>query len=135
MNSIKTIRAIFVVLVIVATAGCASVSGSSAYRFELVAQRGTTNAATITVLMVDASTGQAVTNANVYAFPPEHTLSAKDIRWVRWIKLKPNGRGGYVYQGTNLHAGETIRLNARVPSLDTLIVGTVEIGATNSSSG
>lgn len=113
-------------VLLVTVAGCASLSESSAYRFEIVGQPMLANAGrTVTVRMVNASNGQPVTNAEVYALRVVNALSPKAVPSVQYQRtpLRPDGQGNYVYDGPG--TGETLRLTARVPGSGALIVGTV----------
>lgn len=111
---------------ILTVAGCASLSESAAYRFEVVGQPVVTGAGSaLTVRMVNASTGQPVTNADVYALRLVNALSPKAVPSTQWQRtaLNPDGQGNYVYEGPG--TSETLRLTARVPGAGAPIVGTV----------
>ena len=114
-----------VVALMVTTAGCASLSESSVYRFEVV---GPDTGRAVTVRMVDASNGQAVTNADVYALRLVTALSPKAVPSVQYQRtaLRPDGQGNYVYEGPS--TGGTLRLTARVPGASAPIMATVFTG-------
>jgi hypothetical protein len=125
-----------VIAAIAATAGCASVVESSAYRFELAELSASTDTGTtLTVRMLDISTGQPVTNAEVFAVHAKRAPFYKTVPQIRRerIALTSDGQGNYLYQSTALRAGETVRLNARIPGSSALIVGTVRTGGANPS--
>ena len=117
-------RIVAAVVLMVTVAGCAGLNESSAYRFEIVGQPMNAGR-TLTVRMVNASNGQRVTNAEVYTLRLVNTLSPKAVPSTQWQRtaLKPDGQGNYVYDGPG--TGQTLRLTARVPGADALIVGTV----------
>jgi uncharacterized GH25 family protein len=119
-------RIVAAVALILTAAGCAGLSESTAYRFEVVGQPMIANAGrTLTVRMVNASNGQPVMNAEVYALRVVNTLSPKAVPSTQWQRtaLRPDGQGNYVYEGPG--TGQTLRLTARVPGAGALIVGTV----------
>ena len=112
--------------ILVTVAGCASLSESSAYRFEIVGQPMIASIGrTVTVRMVNASNGQPVTNAEVYALRAVNALSPKAVPSVQYQRtaLRPDGQGNYLYEGPG--TGQTLRLTARVPGANALVVGTV----------
>src|SRR5882672_8011606 len=87
------------IAVIVTTAACAGLNESNAYKFETVGQPVVTNAGrTLTVRMVNASTGQPVTNAEVFVIHPVWALSPRAVPAVQWARtpLKPDGQGNYL---------------------------------------
>ena len=114
------------VAVILTAAGCAGLSESTAYRFEIIDQPMIASGGrALTVRMVNALNGQPVTNAEVYALRLVNTLSPKAVPSTQWQRtsLKPDGQGNYVYEGPG--TGGTLRLTARVPGAGAPIVGTV----------
>jgi hypothetical protein len=122
----RILKIVAAIAVVATAAGCASLSESTAYRFEVVGQPMISRAdRTLTVRMVNASNGQPVTNAEVYALRIVNTYSPKAVPSTQWQRtaLRPDGQGNYVYDGPGV--GETLRLTARVPGADALIVGTV----------
>jgi hypothetical protein len=131
-----TSRAMVAAIAMIVTAGCAGLIESSTYKFEIVGQPVATNAGrTLTVRMVNASNGQPVRNAEVFAVHAVFAPSLKALPSVQWVRtrLKPDGHGDYLYEATNLNAGEALRLTARVPGADAQIVGTVETGGRKSA--
>lgn len=115
-------RTVAVAALTASLAGCAGLTESSAYRFEVV---GTDTGRAVTVRMVDTSNGQAVTNAEVYALRVVTALSPKAVPSTQWrhTRLRPDGQGNYVYEGPA--TGGTFRLTARVPGTSGPIVGTL----------
>jgi hypothetical protein len=137
MKTNTKIRSMVVAIaLIVTTAACAGLNESNAYKFETVGQPVVTNSgSTLTVRMVNASNGQPVTNAEVFAVHAVFLPSTKTVPSVQWVRtpLKPDGHGDYLYEGANLNGGATLRLTARLPGTDAQIVGTVETGGRKST--
>ena len=116
-------RTVAVGAFIATLAGCAGLTESSAYRFEVVGQPNAGR--TLIVRMVDASNGQPVTNAEVFALRAVTAVSPKaspPIQYER-ARLRPDGQGNYVYDGPA--TGGTLRLTARVPGTSGPILGTL----------
>lgn len=116
-------RAVAIGAFIATLAGCAGLSESSAYRFEIVGQPNTGR--TLVVRMVDASNGQPVTNAEVFAVRAVTAASPKAMPPIQYdrTRLRPDGQGNYVYDGPA--TGGTLRLTARVPGISSPIMGTL----------
>ena len=139
MKTIGKLRAAFAAIAIIGTAaGCATFNESGAYRFEAVGQPVPSNAGTtLTVRMLNVANGQRVTDAEVFYLHPVYPISPRATPAVQWERtpLKPDGHGDYIFQGSNLHAGDTLRLTARVPGSENLVVGTVETPRPGSAPG
>ena len=130
MKTFGTFGAVFAaVAVLGVTAGCATVGQSSAYRFEVVGEPVPTGTGTmLTVRLLNAATGQRVTDAEVFSIRTVWAISPKAIPAAQSQRtpLKPDGHGDYLYESSSIHAGEKLNLSASVPGSANRIVGTIE---------
>jgi hypothetical protein len=96
------------------------------YKFETVSS---SSGATFSVRLVDAATGQSVTNAHVYVVHRQWLPMKSSLRFIdRRIELAPDGNGAFTYQSNDVQAGATIPLVAQVgDSAD--VWGSVRVGA------
>ena len=82
------------------------------YKFETVSSP---SGAMLTVRLVDAATGQPVTNAHVYVVHRQWLPIKSPVPFIdRRIELKRDGNGVFTYQGNDVQAGATIPLVADV---------------------
>lgn len=118
---------------IAATSGCAGwtqseagLAQSGAYEFDVVEQAAGSDFP-LAVRVMDGSTGQPVTNAEVFVVHNLGAGSPKSIPQTRWHRsqLKSDGRGLYLYTG-DVPVGKTVTLTARVPGAGGEITGVVE---------
>lgn len=119
-----------VILLAAIASGCASTFESDAYKFEIVGQPviGDTRS-TIAVRLVNISNERSVADAEVFALRTQFTPNPRAIVWATQtrVPLRPDGRGDFLYEGHDLHAGETLWLLARVAGEDSPIRGSVRV--------
>lgn len=111
LTSQRVLRhAAFAALFSIAAAGSAFAS-SMPYRFEL-AGRPASN--TIAVRVVDTASGQPVTNVQLFALRRVFNF-AKGMPRFRYerIALTSDGKGGFLYRGSDVKAGADILLIAQ----------------------
>ncbi len=82
------------------------------YKFETVSPP---MGAILTIRLVDAATGQTVTNAHVYVVRRQWLPVKSPVPFIdRRIDLTPDSAGIFTYQGSDVQAGATIPLIAEV---------------------
>lgn len=82
------------------------------YKFETVSPP---SGAMLTVRLVDAATGQPITNAHVYVVHRQWLPIKSPVPFIdRRIELTSDGNGAFTYQSGDVHAGATIPLIAEV---------------------
>ena len=95
------------------------------YKFETVSPL---SGATLSVRLVDAATGQPVTNAHVYVVHRQWLPMKSSLHFIdRRIELAPDGNGAFTYQSNDVQAGATIPLVAHVGDFSE-VWGSVRVG-------
>ena len=128
MKSIKEHRglraaAFATATLVVLTSTATALAGSDRYRFEEI---GPPSGDTLTVRLVDTSTGHAVGNAALFAIHAEHRAPKATPSVVyHHVALSPDGHGDYVYESQDVRAGGSITLAAQVEGRDSLVWGSV----------
>ncbi len=89
---------------------------SNAYKFE---SAGCLSGDTMKVRLIDASTGQAVRDAQVFAVHRQWLPTKGAPRFIdRKVALSPDGQGRFVYEGQDVAPGATIAFVARLDGQD-----------------
>jgi hypothetical protein len=98
-------------------------AAANEFKFETV---GPTSGTTLTVRLLDETSGSTVTDAHVFAIH-RRWLPVKGVpRFIdERIPLKPDDRGDFVYDSNDVQSGATIRLVAQVVHNETEIAGSV----------
>ena len=95
------------------------------YKFE---EAGQPSGTTLIVRLIDGSTGAAVTDAHVFVVHRLWLPAKGEPRFLdRRTALKPDGRGGFIYNGNDVETGVTIRLVAHIGDSDADIWGSVRV--------
>ena len=96
------------------------------YSFKAAAAQPLGNA--LTVEVVDPATGQAVTDAHVFAIHVEHRgVKTTPSVVYHYTPLTSDGHGGYVYEGRDVQAGTTLKVVAQVVGHDSFTWGSVRV--------
>jgi hypothetical protein len=105
-----------------ALAGCQTLASSEGYKFEQIGQRTPT---TVSVRLVRADETY-VSGTRLYAVHWTHE-GPKATPKQQLLPLEPDAQGNFVYRGTNIDAGDTLRLAARIGPDGSPIYGSVEV--------
>jgi len=86
------------------------------YKFETA---GCLSGDTFAVRLVDETTGQSVSSAQVFAVHRQLLPGKGEPRYLeRKIALTPDGKGRFLYEGNDVQPGATIMLVAQLDGLD-----------------
>ena len=110
-------------LIALAIATALSIGANSAvawaaddYKFETA---GCLSGDTLAVRLVDETTGQSVSSAQVFAVHRQLLPGKGEPRFLeRKIALTPDGKGRFLYEGNDVQPGATIMLVAQLDGLD-----------------
>ncbi len=84
------------------------------YKFEAVSPP---SGATLTVRLVDPSTGQPITAAHVYVIHRQWLPMTRVLHFIdHRIALMPNSDGTFTYRSNDVQSGTTIQLSAELDS-------------------
>ena len=102
-------------------------AGTDQYKFETA---GPPSGITLTVRLVDETTGEPVRNAHLFAIHRQW-LPVKGVpRFIdRRIALTADDSGRFTYESNDVQTGVTIRLVARIGDSDSDISGSVRVGS------
>lgn len=125
MKNLKIARPLKTALVTAALSAslypASSFAGSDAYAFKLVGHPTDT---TVSVELVNTSTGQPVTNAELFTLHWTATGIKYMPRTQQKMPLTPNGDGTFTAEA---EPGDTLQMAAQVPGNDGLIRGSVDV--------
>ena len=129
MNTSMKMSAGRIGLVFAAALSLATMANAAApdsYRFEAVGQP---SGITLTIRLVDETSGQPVSDAHVFAIHRQWLAMKGEPRFLdRRIALAPAGNGTFTYESNDVQTGVTIRFVAQIDDKDSDFWGSVRVG-------